>query len=485
MIKSKITRRLSLYFAAALLAFALIVGGVFFALFQRQTMETHRNELLKYAQSLSGLLSGTSGMGGMGGYGAYLRFIGEVSDTDIWVVDQNGEFLSVGMGGMSQMGAAGRVNTGELPQEAGALLRRVLGGETVSSEDANSILSASALTVGVPITTVGGTVAGAVLMHSPVDDTSAAVSRGFLILLISMLIALGAAVLLSVRLSVSFTKPLSRMKATALALTGEDYTARSDIRQDDEIGELSGTLDLLAARLEEAGKERQKLDLLRREFTANISHELRTPVTVIRGSLEALCDGVITDPGKIAQYHAEMLSESKHLERLVNDLLELSRLQNTDFAMEMSRVNPEDVLADAVRSAARLAQSKGITVEFFSDGTLAPFNGDYGRLRQMLLIVLDNAVKFSPAGGAVTVTADSSRITVRDCGLGIPPEQLPYIFDRFYKTRSEQNSGGTGLGLAIAREIASRHGIEISAANRPDGGAEFAFILPREKSNGE
>lgn len=473
--KSKITRRLAGYFALVLLAFSLVIGGVFAALVQRQAVEKQRDELQRYAQSLADILGspGSSGLGmnGKGGTMAYLRFIGDVSDAGVWMVDAVGAPLSVSMGHMAQS-----IEGENLPEALLPLVSQVLRGETAFSDALHTASGADALAVGVPITTADGSVMGGVLLRAQSDHAPAAVRGGLFMLLISLLAALTAAALLAVWLSCSFTRPLARMKTAAAALAGGAYGARADVHQSDEIGELADTLDTLAVRLEEASRESEKLEGLRREFTANISHELRTPVTVLRGSLEALCDGVVSDGPKVAEYHREMLGEARHLERLVNDLLELSRLQNRDFAIEMAPINLLDPLQEARRSAARLGQSKSVYLEMQAPTPL-PFEGDYGRLRQMFLIVLDNAVKFSPPGGCVAIAADSEKIVISDQGCGIKEDQLPHIFDRFYRSRSAQNAGGTGLGLAIAAGIARRHGMEITADNLPEGGAVFTFRL--------
>jgi signal transduction histidine kinase len=166
---------------------------------------------------------------------------------------------------------------------------------------------------------------------------------------------------------------------------------------------------------------------------------------------------------------------------LVSDLLDLARLQNPDFAMEMSEVDLKAVAEDAVRSIRRVAEKKQMEVRFScADQSVIVF-GDYGRLRQMLLILLDNAVKFSPEGSAVHLdlenTADGMALCIRDEGCGIPADELPFIFERFYKQRSEENKSGTGLGLSIAKQIADRHGIAIEVKSQPGMGTEFIFLL--------
>ena len=155
----------------------------------------------------------------------------------------------------------------------------------------------------------------------------------------------------------------------------------------------------------------------------------------------------------------------------------MSRLQNPDFAIEKQSLLLNDVLSDALRSARQIAKAKDIAIDFEQKCPL-PLEGDYGRLRQMFLIILDNAVKFSQTSGKVEVIATDKDITVRDYGVGIDEKDLAHIFERFYKTKGEKNKTGTGLGLAIAKQIAARHNIELTATNHTGGGAEFKFKLP-------
>lgn len=471
--KNRIALKLAIYFSVVLLVFSIIIGGIFMVLFQNHTMNIQKNDLKKrattMAETLSDFMSSNgSGMMGRQGYGAYLRFLDQIAMSDVWIVDENMQLITAGhMGDESY-------NYADLPQDAESVVKKVFQGNTTFSEGFSSLLNAPTLTVGTPIRS-GDSVIGALLLHTPVEGMTEATTQGYGILAISILVALVLSVMLSIAFSFGFTKPLNRMKQTALLLTKGDYTAKTDIHQKDEIGELASTLDVLSDRLDTASRESEKLHQLRRDFVANISHELRTPVTVLRGSLEALCEDVVTDPEQVKSYHRQMLNESIYLQRLVNDLLDLSRLQNADFQMNMQELSLCDVLHDVIRSSSQIASQKNIAIKTDQDVQPCTVYGDYGRLRQMFLVILDNAIKFTPAGGIVQVSLTGNTVTIKDNGIGIAPEDLPYIFDRFYKAKSEENKSGTGLGLAIAKQIADKHHISITVSSKQNEGTEFKF----------
>ncbi|MGL5085936.1 MAG: HAMP domain-containing sensor histidine kinase, partial [Clostridium sp.] len=268
-----------------------------------------------------------------------------------------------------------------------------------------------------------------------------------------------------------------KMKNTANELINGNYNEKNNISQNDEIGDLANTMDLLTIRLDAASKQSDTLDKMRKDFVANISHELKTPITVIRGSLEALVDKIVTDPIKVDNYHNQMLNETLFLQRLVGDLLDLSKLQNTDFIIDKQEISILDVVVDALRSASHISLSKGISINLYKPNNPIIINGDYGRLRQMFMIILHNAIKFSPEKSTVDVIFENNTISICDFGVGISNDDLPYIFDRFYKSRSEENKSGTGLGLAIAKQIAHRHEIELYAINNETNGSTFIFKL--------
>lgn len=476
MLNNKIALKLSLSFALALIIFSIIISGVFLVLFKQYTVDLHKTQLQNYAQSLAQSLSSGRRYNGMG-YGEHLYFSSEIMGYNVWIVDENMNVITPRNMQHHKMMHA-NYTFSELPPNASEVIREVFQDKTVFSEGFSDVLSQLTLTVGVPIKDANGKVWGAVLLHSPVEGTTDGIYQGLMILGISIILALIIVLALAILFSYFFTKPLTKMKSVAMQLAEGNYQAKCNIKQKNEVGELANVMDLLAGRLDEASKESLKLEQMRKDFVSNISHELRTPVTVIRGSLEALCDKIITDPKQIDEYHLQMLNEAKFLQRLVGDLLDLSRLQNPDFAIEKQELNLNDVISDVVRSARQIAKNKNININIDLKNPNLKISGDYGRLRQMFLIILDNAIKFSFANNKVDVLAKNDTIIIRDYGIGINEKDLPHIFDRFYKTHGEHNKVGTGLGLAIAKQIAERHNIELIAQNNFDGGAKFIFKIP-------
>nr|WP_312579666.1 ATP-binding protein [Sedimentibacter sp.] len=490
--KNKIAVKLTVYFSAALLIFSFIIGAVFIGLFKNNAINIHKGELesraLTIAETISELAEDSDlnfggmqrkrmmGMGGMmyiqGSLGVYLRNLDDIAMDDAWIVDENMNLLTTGT--MAHMHYA----YSDLPEDADVVVKDVFEGNTTFSQGFSDLLDTPTITVGTPIKS-GNEIIGALLIHSPVKGIDRAVSNGYKILFISIIVALILSFMLSVLLAITFTKPLKKMKNAAVLLSEGDYNVKTDVNQNDEIGELADTIDILSQRLDKASHESERMQKQRQDFITNISHELRTPVTVIRGSLEAICDGIIKDPIQLKDYHRQMLNESKSLERLVNDLLELSRLQNADFKIEMQEINLCDVLKDAARSAMNIAKHKNIDIEYNQDSNVFSINGDYGRLRQMFLIVIDNAIKFSTDNSKIYISLKECRVIIRDEGIGISDEDLPYIFDRYYRLKSDENKSGTGLGLTIANQIALKHNISITVISKQKTGTSFVFDLKK------
>lgn len=467
---NSITKKLMLYFTLSLLVFSIIISAVFIYNFNKHTVKIHKDELEEraavVAQTLSEYMNNVSHRpGNQGGYGMYVNFLDEIAMSDLWIVDTDYNLITL-------KNKKGEMKYSELPENGEKVISEAFKGKTSFSESFSGLLGEQSVSVGVPVKDSGGKIIAAVLLHEPVKGTKSAVLEGLYILVLSVFAALIVSLGISMLLSLHFTKPIARIKVIAKKLSDGDYSAKTGVMQKDEIGELAVTMDILADRLYQASQESSRLEKMRRDFIANVSHELRTPVTVIRGSLEALCDGVVTEPEQSKEYFEQMLSETIFLQRLVNDLLDLSRLQNVDFKMESEPFDIIGAIEDAVRSIRHIAEKKGVKVIIEKTTAQFPFIGDYGRIRQMFIILLDNAVKFSKENGIVEVEIIKNSgiltVSVTDYGKGIKKEDLPFVFNRFYKIDTEKNKIGTGLGLAIAREIADRHNAKISAESEPD-----------------
>lgn len=231
----------------------------------------------------------------------------------------------------------------------------------------------------------------------------------------------------------------------------------------------------------------ERLERTRRDYVANVSHELRTPLTAVRGLLEPLSDGMITDEETRQRYYRIMLREVIRLSRLITDMLELSRLQSGTEHMELHAVDLAELLQDTRQNYLNEAAQRGITLKLELDDI--PFAmTDEDRVEQLLVILIDNAMRYTPEGGSITIGATRTAgerilVTVSDTGRGIAPEDLPHIFERFFKTDRSRKEGGTGLGLSIAKQIVDKLGESIYVESHPGAGTSFHFTLKNYISN--
>jgi signal transduction histidine kinase len=228
----------------------------------------------------------------------------------------------------------------------------------------------------------------------------------------------------------------------------------------------------------------RRLEQSRRELVAWVSHDLRTPLAGIRALAEALDDGIVDEPGEIHRYHAQLVTESERLARLVDDLFELSRIQADALALSLERVPLHDVVSEAVASAAVVAEAKGVLGPVFDPAPAPEVAGSPPELVRVVGNLLDNAIRHTPAGGTVEVdvrTADGvAEVSVLDgCG-GIPDPDIDRVFDLAYRgdgARTPGAAGGAGLGLAIARGLVEAHRGDIAVRNER-GGCRFTVRLP-------
>jgi len=289
-------------------------------------------------------------------------------------------------------------------------------------------------------------------------------------------------------LSRGIISPLKSLAAATEKISQGDFTARVEIKSSDELGRLGAAFNFMAKELHDARERENALELSRRELVANVSHDLRTPLASIRGYVEGLLDGVAADPERTRRYLGVIHAKALGLERLINDLFELSRLEAGQLKMEPVKVNAGAMLKELCEKFSGDAAAAGLLFQCSLAGNLPFICADPGRIDQVLANLLQNSFRHTAPGGEVAVQAGvldrDVLIAVRDNGEGIAPEDLPHIFKRLYtgeKSRSRAR-GGTGLGLAIAREIVHAHSGRIWAESKKGRGSTFCFTLPALES---
>lgn len=300
-------------------------------------------------------------------------------------------------------------------------------------------------------------------------------------ILVAVLLSVGGAYLLA-RAALS---PVSVVARSARKITESDLSKRLPVpRPKDELGLLTATINKLLGRLEAAFTRQEEALSQQRRFAADASHELRTPLTSITGYARMLRDWGLEDPKTAREGTVAILEESERMRGLVESLLTLAR-GDADTSLELAPGDLGAVAVDAAKTARAAADGK-IAVEYSPPGKPVEVSFDQARIRQAAVILLDNALKYTPEGGKVVVRVGQENggatLEVSDTGIGIPEDELPLVFKRFYRadpSRTQSASqGGAGLGLSIARQIAEAHGGRIEAKSEPGEGSTFTLWIP-------
>jgi signal transduction histidine kinase len=296
----------------------------------------------------------------------------------------------------------------------------------------------------------------------------------------ALVVATAAAVLMAVVASLFVTRrivgPLQRLAAASQRIAIGHYAERVPVTSSDELGELARTFNSMAGALEAAERRR-------RELIGDIAHELRTPIATLEGYLEGLLDGVV-EPG--APTWARLHGEAGRLRRLVDDLQELSRAEARQIPLAIRPTDPSDIVKVALDRVAPSFAEKALDLRADVPGKLPRVQVDADRAVQVLSNLLSNALRYTPAPGAVQLTVrpvdEAVEVSLRDSGIGIAPEDLPRVFERFYRVDKSRSRalGGSGIGLTISKALVESMGGRIWAQSPgPGQGSTFTFTLPR------
>ena len=307
----------------------------------------------------------------------------------------------------------------------------------------------------------------AIQIARPLAEVDATLARLAVVLAGISLAGVGLAAILGFLVTRTAARPVRRLTETAEHVTATgDLAARIESTGDDEVGRLAASFNRMLEALERSVTAQ-------RQLVADASHELRTPLTSLRTNIEVLGRGAELSPGDRESLRRDVLAQLDEMTALITDLVDLAR----DGQAPPARVD-EVRLDHVVLAAVERTRRRAPAVRFSTDLDPSVVSGATDRLDRAVGNLLDNAVKWSPLGGAVEVTVHAGTVTVRDHGPGIDPEDLPFVFDRFYRSRAARGLPGSGLGLAIVRQVAQAHGGSATASNAPDGGAVMRLTLP-------
>jgi len=357
------------------------------------------------------------------------------------------------------------------------LVGQALAGQYASRTDQASWRREGAMHIALPVT-VEDTLVGVVYLSQPLRDVTAVLRDLRTRWLLSMAIALLLSCVVGLLLSRAIARPLRRLTAAAAAVAQGQLDRQVPIRSRDELGRLSRAFNEMTARLRAARQ-------MQVDFVANVSHELRTPLTAVKGLVETLRDGAVDDYRVRDRFLETIESETDRLIRLVNDLLLLSRADSEALNLQREPVDLAQLVRTTVDRFAPRAETHELVLRVETNPAAPLALVDPDRIEQVLLNLLDNAVKYSSPGSTVTIGVDGrqgqpARVQVRDEGIGIPAEDLAHVGERFYradKARS-RGQGGSGLGLAIARALVEAHGGQLWLESQEGQGTTVAFTLP-------
>lgn len=405
---------------------------------------------------------------------AFIAAFSDNIDADIFVTKVNGQVI------MATYANESSVNGGRTV--SADIMRQTLSGRYSARGTMDGLYNSSYYAVGVPVVvTINGQKAaiGAVFTaydNKAFDTFRSEIIRVFVLAAVAAFLVAFCAVWL---FSYQMARPLRNMASAARAFGDGNFAVRVPVTSQDEIGQLAVAFNNMASSLSSG-------ESVRRNFIANVSHELKTPMTTIAGFIDGILDGTIP-PEKQDHYLHIVSQEVKRLSRLVRTMLDLSRIDSGELRLRSARFDLTNTVLIALLSFEKAIEEKHLEIRGLESAESLFVDGDPDMIHQVVYNLIENAVKFTNQGGyieiRVTDLPDRTSVSIQNSGPGIAPEEVPLIFDRFYKTDKSrsQDKNGMGLGLYIVRTIINLHGGEITASSVQNEYCRFEFWLPKRK----
>ncbi|MBO5930288.1 MAG: HAMP domain-containing protein [Clostridia bacterium] len=395
-------------------------------------------------------------------YRMYINALAESTDTEILILNKDGRLVMSSVENFN--GTVKEKYIEDISKGKGGTYRDSLEG----------VFRGDALTVTRPIE-YQGTVIGGVLVSIPTPEVTKMRIEVLKVFALNVAVVTMLVAFIVYFISKRITKPLSVLRDAAKSIADGDFKRRVYIEADSELTELGETFNHMANSLEQ-------LENMRSSFIANVSHDLRTPMTTIIGFVEGILDGTIP-PDKHAWYLSVVLDESKRLSRIVTDLLDLSKLEQGSFSVEKRVFDMNELIRLSIIKFEKRITEKNIRLMVGFEGENLRVNADKDAVQRVLTNLLDNAIKFTQEGGFIDIQTgvkeNRAYVSIQNSGAGIEKKDLMHIFDRFYKTDKSrgQDKNGAGLGLYIVKSILQAHGEQIWAESEVGEFTRFSFTL--------
>lgn len=443
---------------------------------QRALVEEKQNNLINEAtllseQTISSYIQGITSLEYL-----QLRFdeFEDTLKTKVWFLSADGELLAASNSG----------NFVNLPQSIKTLEADIdLQKGFTQTGNFYNLFEGTMISIGIPIY-MGSEQKGYLILHTSMTEVEGLQDDMLSIMYMPFLVMLLVVGIVLAYLSGTILRPLAKMNDAAREYAKGNFDVKTGVSRKDELGELSDSLEYMAGEL-------SKLDEYRKNFIANISHDFRSPLTSIKGYLEAMLDGTIPVE-KYDRYLNIVLKESKRLTKLTAGLLELNDFDTYGPILKKQSFDIVDVIRETRNTVEGLCEEKNLDFRLKCPAENATVYADKMKIGQVVYNLIDNAIKFSPENGKIIVTVYEKNnklfVSVKDEGPGIEKDKQNRVWDRFYKTDSSRGKDkqGTGLGLAITREIIKAHGENINLISTEGAGSEFVFSLPQNnKENGQ
>lgn len=466
MIRS-IFAKLLVSYVVIILITTLTMGSMMSYLIRSQAVENRRIELLQKGSAVASMLYSVIQSGRMPRDN--LEIVSRLIGANSWLMDTEGKVLA---------GRAPEHWKDILPEET-EKLQTLFDGAPQSWLLSERRRPDPSVIVAIPIPQTSPPVA--LFMQAPIIGINRAAQAIENLMFYALLVGTATAFLVGFIFSRSLTRPIKDIIQNALSFAKGNFSTRTLATGEDEIGQLGRSFNSMAANLEQA-------ETNRREFLANVSHELKTPVASIQALAESLADGMVTDQQTQQRYLQNIVGETERMGHLIQDLLDLSQLEAGEMRVFLEPIHLEEFLTREIEQFSLLFAEKQIEIKFPPQQKVPPVFADPYRLSQVVSNLLSNTCRYAASSPsldiALSAKGDKVLIAFTDHGPGIPADDLPHIFDRFYRVEKSRvrASGGTGLGLAICKKLMSFMNGDIEVTSSEGTGTTFRLILPEAKT---